>query len=370
MPSALTEVKIVPVITKKGLDATKIPNYRPIALATCASKLLERLLLGRLTSYLETSDNQFGYKRKIGCEMAVFSIKQVISFYSQSNTPIYATYLDASQAFNKVDHRILIEKLMKRGLPGYFINLLINWFDNQKFFVSWGKSKSESFSVLQGVRQGGILSAYLFAVYMDDLSVALNDTGIGAIIGIKRVNHLIYADDICILASTLSALRNLLQVCNEYAGLHNLDFNPNKTEMQFFVPNFLFGTKDEIGVFFNSVRLTHTKSVTYLGYLISSKCKNKSVILDDEIEIKKRKCEIYMRAYMIRNVFVYCSVAVKQQLFHSYLDSIYCCSLWNFKIKRQHSIMIAYNNALRIIFGLHSRCSASQAFVLLNIGNV
>ena len=133
--------------------------------------------------------------------------------------------MDATQAFNKVDHAKLIDKLIARGTPKYIINLLINWFDNQLFQIAWGKTQSKKFQVLQGVRQGGILSAFLFAFYIDDMSLALNRSGLGAKIGNRRINHTIYADDICLITTTAQAMARLLGICKDFADDHNLEFN-------------------------------------------------------------------------------------------------------------------------------------------------
>ena len=59
---------------------------------------------------------------------------------------------------------------------------------------------SGSFSVTNGVRQGGILSPYFLCVYMDDLSKKLNNVNAGCIIGAALINNLMYADDLVLLA--------------------------------------------------------------------------------------------------------------------------------------------------------------------------
>ena len=46
-------------------------------------------------------------------------------------------------------------------------------------FVRWGDTISTQFTVANGVKQGGVISPILFNVYMDDLSTALNNSGIG-----------------------------------------------------------------------------------------------------------------------------------------------------------------------------------------------
>ena len=70
--------------------------------------------------------------------------------------------------------------------------------------VRWGNSLSDPSHVNNGVRQGGILSPYLFNVYMDDLSQSLNCCKTGCLSGEIIINHLMYADDLVLLYIALS----------------------------------------------------------------------------------------------------------------------------------------------------------------------
>ena len=54
---------IAPIIKNKSGDLSDNNNYRPIALAIVASKLLESLILSRATPFLTTCADQFGFER-------------------------------------------------------------------------------------------------------------------------------------------------------------------------------------------------------------------------------------------------------------------------------------------------------------------
>ena len=83
------------------------------------------LILHRILPSLHTTQNQFGFKPKHSTDMSVFLLKQTISSYVDRNTPVFAVFLDASKAFDKVNHDVLFQKLIVRGVPLYFVRLLL-----------------------------------------------------------------------------------------------------------------------------------------------------------------------------------------------------------------------------------------------------
>ena len=79
------------------------------------------------------------------------------------------------------------------------------------------------------LRQGGILSPVLFAVYMDTLIARLRISGFGCTLADTYYGCLVYADDIMLLSHTVNAMRHMLAICDQFAAEFDLKFNNNKS---------------------------------------------------------------------------------------------------------------------------------------------
>ena len=93
-----------------------------------------------------------------------------------------------------------------------------------------GIMRGEFFPVLCGVRQGGVLSPYLFSVYVNDLIVQLRQTGYGIHVGQLFVGCALYADDIALLSASCYGLQKLVDICTCYGAMWDIKFNPLKSQ--------------------------------------------------------------------------------------------------------------------------------------------
>ena len=85
------------------------------------------------------------------------------------------------------------------------------------------------FKLMSGVRQGGVLSLYLFAVYIDDVIEHVKSLNVGCMFRLINARIILYADDILLLAPSICSLENLLLACE--TKLHELD--QNRTSLSF-----------------------------------------------------------------------------------------------------------------------------------------
>ena len=87
------------------------------------------------------------------------------------------------------------------------------------------------FRISNGVRQGGILSPKLFALYMNKLSRLLVLSNVGCYIDGQCMNHLMYADDIGTYCYSYATI-----ICNDYGVANDITFNPLKSVCLVFRP--------------------------------------------------------------------------------------------------------------------------------------
>ena len=359
LPQTMIDSIVMPIVKNCNGDVTDYDNYRGLALAPANSKILEFIILERYCSLLSTSANQFGFKDRHGTEECIFSLKEVINYYFDHNTTVFACFVDFSKAFDRVEHCRLFQKLIRRGIPLFIIRILSYWYSFQCLAVRWGNCISISYTVSNGVRQGGILSPFLFNCYTDEMSCLLTNSNIGCHIEDFCVNHLMYADDLVLLSASVIGLQKLLDICGVYCSEHSLLFNVIKTKCVYFCnvkPAVTFGS-----ISLNDTIVEVQNRFKYLGHVITAD-------LNDDYDIESQLRCFYGRGNMIVRKFKTCSPTIKVLLFKTFCGTIYCNSLWStYTDKIMKRFQIAYNNMFRKLFSLPYDCSASEMFAVNHV---
>jgi hypothetical protein len=195
---------------EKG-DLRLYSKYRTIALIPHASKILLKIIQGRLATYIERemSEEQTGFRKGRGTTDQIANIRWILERAMEYGKTIFMCFIDYSKAFDCVHHSRLWNTLRSMGMPEHIIVLINSLYTKQEAAVRMEYGNTEWFEVRKGVRQRYILSPYLFNLYSEYIlrRVGFEDDK-GIKVGGETINNLRYADDTTILAEDKEDLKN------------------------------------------------------------------------------------------------------------------------------------------------------------------
>ena len=92
---------------------------------------------------------------------------------------------------------------------------------------------SDSFTKLNGVQQGGVISPLLFSLYIDNQFLELKQSGLGRHIhvGLTYARPFVYANEATLVTPSLYCLNEIIFICENYANRNCLTFNPCKSKI-------------------------------------------------------------------------------------------------------------------------------------------
>ena len=298
------------------------------------------MFLCKFSNCFTTSDLQFGFKSNHSTTSCTFVLQEVVNHFTQNGSNVYTVLLDASKAFDRVHYVKLFRLLLHRDLNPIIIRFLLNLYTNQKLCVQWGNHSSDYYNVSNGVKQGGVLSPVLFSIYIDELLLRLRNANIGCYIGNIFMGALAYADDVALLAPTVSSMNLLLSICQQFSTDFNVQFNSNKSRLLMFGNNI----REDVNVTFMGSDILKVSSEKHLGYMIGD-CAHIKVI-DNAI------ADIQWRTNMLISQFKFVPHDILYKLFKSFCLHLYGCPLWDISDKEVARFFTCWRKCIRRLLGI------------------
>ena len=334
---------LVPIPKDKRKSLCLSDNYRAIALSSVVCKVFDLLILKREMDKLCSSVMQFGFKEGVSTTQCTFSLLETVNYYKQNNTQVYALFLDASKAFDRIEYSKLFSVLIKRKVSPLVLRTLLHMYKNQKLKVRWEDVESYPFVTTNGVKQGGVLSPIMFAVYIDGLLVKLKNSGVGCHVGNEYIGALSFADDISLLCPTISGLNKMVEIAEQYAAEYSIIFNASKSKLLCF--NESGCNRSSKCVTVNGDRIRPSDSVIHLGHYVSPYNNTGAVSY-----IKSA----FWRSFNLFNADLgSLSPDLKCKLFVQYCCSFSGIQLLNLFGNDIKDIFVSWRKALRCIWNLH-----------------
>ena len=215
-------------------------------------------------------------------------------------------------------------------------------YTEQKLQVKWRDKVSECFHVTNGVKQGGVISPILFAIYIDGLLCKLKASGKGCYMGNQYIGCLAFADDITLLCPTQTGLRHLVDICEEYAMEYNIKFNGLNSQYLIFSGRGCIQKDRTMHV--NGIMLQNSQSAVHLGHKICT---------DDKDSLVSDAIAKFWKSF---NLFIadlgHIYSSLKCKLFKQYCCSFYGAPLWLLSSNRVEDLCIAWRKALRNLWNV------------------
>jgi len=294
-----------------------------------------------MTSLADCDNYQFGFKAGHSTTLCAGVFRHTVDYFVTRGSHVFVSFVDFSKAFDYVSYWKLFNQLLDDGVDCILVELLAYWYCNQEASIIWINSRSGTFYIANGTKQGGVLSPYLFTRYIRPVLLAASNSRVGCTVADTVINVLAYADDI-VLAPSWRALQHLISVLEACRIQLDLTCNTKKTVRMVFAPC----NKSRIvsDIFPNFVLcgqpLQFVSEFRYLGHIISNQHK-------DDTDIAREIHCMYTRINMLIRKFHKCSTELKIRLFRAYCICLYGAALWtHFAAKSLNKFRRCYHKCI------------------------
>ena len=339
----------LPLLKSSLKNPAEANSYRAIAGSSLLLKLFDQVILLLWGHLLASDPLQFGYKAGFSTTQCTWLVMEVASYFLRKGTPCIVTLLDCTKAFDKCKFDILFGKLLDRKLPAVVIRVLMFVYEEQKAWVKWGKCRSRTFGIVNGTRQGSVLSPALFSVYMDDLIVKLRKAGVGCHIGGIYCGVVGYADDLLLMAPSRSAMETMLKICEDYAGNNNLEFstdpNPVKSKSKCIFMSGHLNIDKPVNLKLYGVDLPWVKTASHLGHELSWECTM-------EQDMKCKRASFISRSIEVRETFAYAQPNQVLQAVKTYCFDMYGAMTWSLFSTKAKQVFNTWPTCVKLAWGV------------------
>lgn len=361
-PTALKHSKIYPKHKKGSL--TKVENYRPISLISSFSKIIEKIVVKRMTEHLQNqnliTEHQHGFLKGRSTISALVKLVEYVTDQLEKNQLVAAVMLDYSKAFDCLGHDMITNKLAKLGIRGKSGDWIESYLEGRQQIVELqitenGKKttiKSSEQPLKRGVPQGSVLGPFLFVLFTNDFPTTVS---------CNQVETIMYADDTTLLFNTgtaqelqteiISSTNKTLQYCIQ----NDLAINPKKTTFINFSRR-----KDEI------------PKITDL--LIEEETKLLGVIIDSDLSWDKHVSSLCKKlssgVFVVRRMKWIGGLDTAKTAYYALVESHirYGLTVWGGTTKQNlNKVLILQKKAIRALADLKPLEDCKEAFKELGI---
>ncbi|CAG9131177.1 unnamed protein product, partial [Plutella xylostella] len=258
-----------------------IGNYRPISKLCLIAKIFERIVYDQVYASLKLTFNsqQHGFLKKRSTVSNLIIFNEFITSHMDNGNQIDAVYTDYSKAFDRIDHEMLLKKLLLAGIRGDLFRWFKSYISNRTQSVVLNGYMSTWKSIPSGVPQGSLLGPLLFIIFINDIDVCFNNS-----------QFLLFADDMKVFRVVNSPedsalLQDDLNKLTTYCRTNRLDINVSKCF------SISFGRKRSM---FSSTYIINNQTISSCNEI-----RDLGVIMDSKLLFNNHIDKIVKKAYKL-----------------------------------------------------------------------
>jgi urease beta subunit len=290
-------------------------------------------------------DQQAGFRKERSCTDQIATLRMIIEQSIEWNSPLYINFIDFEKAFDSLDRETLWMIMAHYGIPPKPISIIRNMYEGMKCQVLHGADTSDEFDVKTGVRQGCLLSPFLFLLVIDwIMKETTHEKRNGIQWGLlKQLDDLDFADDIALLAHNHQQIQHKTLLLEENAAKTGLKINREKTKTM------RLNNKSTDSIRLKSGEIQNVDSFIYLGSVINVHGGTEEDVIN---RISKARVTFSMLKKVWRSKEI--RLTTKLKIFNSNVKSIllYGAETWSLTEINEARIQSFLNKCLRNILGI------------------
>ena len=348
---------IIVKVPKKG-SLSDCNNWRGITLLSVPGKVFCKVLLNRLKNAVDGAirEEQAGFRPGRSCSEQIFILRNIIEQSVEFQTPLYINYVDFKKAFDSIHRPSLWKIVASYGIPDQFIAIFKDLYEGSSCCIQNSNGISAPFDILSGVKQGCILSPFLFTIVIDFvLRRSMENETYGIPWRNKRLCDLDFADDIALLSENKDTLQEMTNALDQNAQRVGLHISSNKTK------SMSISTRTNASLTLGGGQLEDVAQFTYLGSRLDNDGDASS---DVNVRIGKA-AGVFRRLHPVWNRNLV-SITTKIKLYMSIVvpTAIYACETWKSTARITHLLNVFHQRCLRKLMKISWRDHITNESVL------
>ena len=341
---------------RKVSDLSSCENYRGITLMSVLRKVFNRILLKRMRDAVDVrlQDHQAGFRQDRSCTDQITPLHIIVEQSLEWNSLLYVNFMDFLKAFDSLHRDTLWQLLRHYGIPAKLTRIIEGSYEGMACQVVHGGQLMRRFNMKTGVRQGCLLSPFLFLLTINWVMRQTTDGQRDCIQWTlwTQLDDLDFADDLALLSHNQQQMQNKTTSLAFHASQVGLYIHPNKTKIQ------KINTSSREAVKLGDNNLEEVKTFTYLGSVMNQQGGTDA---DVKTRIGKARAAFIALKNIWRSNLI--TSRTKIRLFNSNVKSVllYGAEPWRTTKTTIKRVQTFINSCLRKILKIHWPNTISNA---------